>query len=212
MRFRPPGRRTSWRYDWLAFVLAGLTAAVTAGLQVSGKLEATPTWVFLALYGVALVLVVAAGLVKLLSASAVEDRKWANQVQQLLSVPPTEDGRLRRLSTLSPYRLGVSPSRYGSEDQSGADPYVSRGDGDRGADRELDRALQRRGAFVLVVGDSKAGKSRTAYEAARRLTVNGRPHDPKVMVPQGTAAIGPLLDLDPPSSWRRLRRCCGSTI
>jgi tetratricopeptide (TPR) repeat protein len=198
VRFRPPGRRTSWRYDWLAFVLAGLTAAVTAGLQVSGKLEATPTWVFLALYGVALVLVVAAGLVKLLSASAVEDRKWANQVQQLLSVPPTEDGRLRRLSTLSPYRLGVSPSRYGSEDQSGADPYVSRGDGDRGADRELDRALQRRGAFVLVVGDSKAGKSRTAYEAARRLSVNGRRHDPKVLVPQGTVAIGPLLDLDPP--------------
>jgi tetratricopeptide (TPR) repeat protein len=50
---------------------------------------------------------------------------------------------------------------------------------------------------VLLVGGSKAGKSRTAYEAARRLTVNGDLHDPRVVVPQGTAAVARLLDLDP---------------
>jgi tetratricopeptide (TPR) repeat protein len=88
--------------------------------------------------------------------------------------------------------LGVSPSRYGRDEQRGADPYVA-----RKKDGELDRALREK-SFVLVVGDSKAGKSRTAYEAARRLTRTGRPHDPGVLVPKGTAALGPLLDLDPP--------------
>ena len=72
----------------------------------------------------------------------------------------------------------------------GADPYVR-----RTADDELDEALRDK-PFVLVVGDSKAGKSRTAYEAARRLT-NGGPHDPKVLVPKNAAAVGPLLNLDP---------------
>jgi hypothetical protein len=78
-----------------------------------------------------------------------------------------KDGQLPRLSTLSSYRLGVSPSRYGSEDQRGTDPYVR-----RNADDELDHALRNK-PFVLVVGDSKAGKSRTAAEAARRLTLKG---------------------------------------
>ena len=67
----------------------------------------------------------------------------------------------------------------------------------------LDRALRDK-PFVLVVSDSKAGKSRTAYEAARRLWWSRRPHDPGVLVPKGTAAIGPLLDLDPPLDLRPL--------
>lgn len=132
-----------------------------------------------------------------------EDRKWVEQVQQLLAVSPAEDGRLPRLSELSPYRLGVSPSRYGSEDQRSADPYVR-----RSADAELDRALRNR-PFVLVVGDSKAGKSRTAYEAAGRLTTNGSPHDPPVLAPRRAAALGPLLNLDPPLSCVRPRPCYG---
>ena len=40
--FRPPGRRAGWRYERLGFVLAGLTAAVTAGVQGSGKFEKAP--------------------------------------------------------------------------------------------------------------------------------------------------------------------------
>ena len=35
---------------------------------------------------------------------------------------------------------------------------------------------------MLVVGDSKAGRSRTAYEAARRLTITGHPHDPLAVI------------------------------
>jgi len=190
--FRPPGRRAGRWYERLAFGLAGLTAAVTAGVQVSGQFKAAPLWVPVSLYSFAAVLAVATALAKLRSTGVAEDRKWVEQVRQLLAVPPTEDGRLPRLSTLSPYRLGASASRYGGEDQRGADPYVR-----RRADDELDRVLRDK-PFVLVVGDSKAGKSRTAYEAARRLTLNGRPHDPPVVVPEGTDAVGPLLNLDPP--------------
>jgi cellulose synthase operon protein C len=66
----------------------------------------------------------------------------------------------------------------------------------REVDDELDRALREQ-PFVLVVGDSKAGKSRSTYEAARRLTHNGQSHDPRVLVPKGTANLSKILDLDP---------------
>ena len=59
----------------------------------------------------------------------------------------------------------------------------------------MDEALREK-PFVLVVGDSLAGKSRTAYEAARRLTRDGVKHDPVVLVPKGAASIGRILDLD----------------
>jgi Flp pilus assembly protein TadD len=196
--FRPPGRRAGWRYERLWFVLAGLTAAVAAGVQASSKFTGAPLWVPLSLVVFAAVLAVATALVKLRSTGTAEERKWVEQVQQLLAVPPTEDGQLRRLSTLSPYRLGVSPTRYGYEEQRGSDPYVR-----RTADDELDRALRDK-PFVLVVGDSKAGKSRTAYEAARRVWWNRRPHDPRVLVPKGAVALGQLLDLDPPLDLRPL--------
>jgi hypothetical protein len=111
------------------------------------------------LYALAAVLALVTALVKLRSTEAAEDRKWVEQVQQLLAVPPAEDGQLPRLST-------VSPSRYGSEGPAGTDTYVR-----RNADDELDHALRNK-PFVLVA-DSRAGKSRTAAEAARRLTLKG---------------------------------------
>ena len=103
-------------------------------------------------------------------------------------------GRLPLLSQLTPYRLGASPTQYGDNEHRGSDPYIRR---DR-TDDELDRALREQW-FVLVVGDSKAGKSRTAYEAARRLTdPQGERHDPAVLVPKNTAVLAKILDLDPP--------------
>ena len=198
--FRPPGRPAGWRYQRLGFVLAGLTAVVTAGVQISGNASAAPFWLFVLLYCVAAMLAAVTALVTLRSTGTAEDRKWVEQVQQLLAgyAYPTEDGQLRRLSTLSPYRLGVSPSHYGYGDHWGTDdPYVDR----EKVDGELDRVLRDK-PFVLVVGDSKSGKSRTAYEAARRLTANDQPHDPRMLVPQGTIALGPLLDLDPPFDLR----------
>ena len=125
-----------------------------------------------------------------------KERNWTRQVRGLLQVPLGADGELPRLSALSPYRLGVSPSRYGSEERRDDDPYVS-----RVIDDTLDRVLQSK-RFVLVVGDSKAGKSRTAYKAATCLQVAGRSHDPRVLVPKSTDVLGQLLDLDPPLDLR----------
>ena len=122
----------------------------------------------------------------------------AQQVGELLALNLWNDGRLPLLSRLTPYRLGASPSRYGDSEHRGQDPYVP-----RQVDAELDRALgERPFPFVLVVGDSKAGKSRTAFEAARRLSRDGQPHDPAVLVPKTTANLSKILDLDPPPDLR----------
>lgn len=66
----------------------------------------------------------------------------------------------RSWPTLDPYRdLGVA---YTAEPVRGEPPYVS-----RDADAELRRALES-SRFVLVVGPSSSGKSRSLYEIARR--------------------------------------------
>lgn len=127
-----------------------------------------------------------------------EDRKLVEQVQQLLAVPPAEDGQLPRLST-------VSPSRYGSEGPARTDTYVR-----RNADDELDHAL--RNKPVVLVADSRAGKSRTAAEAARRLTLKGICPGCGLALPIGSA-LQPVLVVDQgrPSDEggrvRRLRSC-----
>jgi tetratricopeptide (TPR) repeat protein len=176
-------------------LLAALTAVVTLGVQLSGRLKEAPTWAPIVLYSAAAVLAVGTVLIKSRSAALQGDVEWSQQVRDLLALPPGPDGQLPQLSTLSPYRLGASPSRYGDEEHRGSDPYVP-----REIDKKLDAALREK-PFVLVVGDSKAGKSRTAYEAARRLTRHGVPLDPAVIVPKGTAAVGKILDLDPPLGW-----------
>jgi tetratricopeptide (TPR) repeat protein len=194
-QLRPPGRRTGWGYERLLLVLAALTAAVTLGVQLSGRFNETPVWLPIVLYSIAAVLVMATVLVRLRSATVQEDVKWAQQVRELLALHPGPDGQLPLLSSLSPYKLGASPSRYGDADHRGSDPYVP-----REIDKQLDAALREK-PFVLVVGDSKAGKSRTAYEAARRFTRDGTWHDPAVLVPKKVAAVEKILNLEPPLNW-----------
>lgn len=75
-------------------------------------------------------------------------------------------------------------------DRPGADPYVR-----RDVDDQLDRALAAN-PFVLLVGDSKAGKSRTAYEAACRYS-RSRGGDVRLVKPATPATVEELLDLDP---------------
>jgi hypothetical protein len=109
--FEPPGQRSGWRYEQLGFVLAGLTAAVTAAVQTFGKIKGAPLWMFIALYAAVSVLAGGTALVKLRSMGAAENREWVEQVKQLLKEHPTGDGRLPRLSSLSPYRLGSPRAR-----------------------------------------------------------------------------------------------------
>jgi tetratricopeptide (TPR) repeat protein len=181
-----------WRYEVLLALLAALAAVAGLAAQVFAAFNTFPIWVPIALLALAVVLALAGAVVRLQSTQLEKKRIWARQVRELLNEFPGTDGLLPRISALSPYRLGVTPSRYGSEEQRGDDPYVR-----RVIDAALDQALHSK-HFVLVVGDSKAGKSRTAYEAATRLQRVGRSYNPRVIVPKSTHLLEQLLNLDPP--------------
>ena len=79
-------------------------------------------------------------------------------------VPVLVNGQLPLVAGLDPYRLGATVSDYGNSDTYGLrDPYVPRTHDE--VDIRLRAALQP-GHITLVVGPSKAGKTRTAFEAA----------------------------------------------
>lgn len=189
--WRRRGHPAGWGYQVLLTLLAVLAGVVALTPEVF-TVFTLPSWIRAVLLAAALVLALAVPVVTLRSAKLEKERGWVQQVRGLLQVPLGTDGRLPRLSVLSPYWLGISPSRYGSVKQRGDDPYVS-----RVIDNTLDQVLTSE-RFVLVVGDSKAGKSRTAYEAATRLQHAGRLQDPPVLVPKSTDLLEQLLDLDPP--------------
>ena len=83
-----------------------------------------------------------------------------------------EDG-LPTVAELDPYQLGATPSHFGSTGNYGqSDPYVPRA-------RDNDLATALTGAvelnrMVLLVGPSKAGKTRTAFEAIRKHSPKAR--------------------------------------
>lgn len=98
-----------------------------------------------------------------------------------------------RLQDVDPYHLmGVTDSaiarRYVPQDA--RPPYVM-----RDVDSELDKALTL-GDLVLLVGHSKSGKSRTAFEAALRLY----PQHP-LIIPSDRDALARLFRLEPPLEW-----------
>jgi tetratricopeptide (TPR) repeat protein len=193
LRWPRRGQPVGWGYEVLLALLAVLTAAVALAPQVFAVFT-PPIWVRIILFALACVLAIAVPVVRLHSTKLEKERNWARQVRGILQVPLGTEDQLPRLSALSPYRLGVSSSRYGSEEQRGDDPYVP-----RVTDERLDQAMGSK-RFVLVVGDSKAGKSRTAYEAATRLRHAGQSHDPGVLVPnyRDTDHLRQLIELDPP--------------
>ena len=83
-------------------------------------------------------------------------------MEDLTRFVASRSGRLPTVGDVPPYGIiGVSPSKYLERDPD--PPYVR-----RDSDERLDDALVRQ-RFAVVVGDSKAGKSRSAFEAMRRL-------------------------------------------
>ena len=76
---------------------------------------------------------------------------------------PLVHGRLPRVAELNPYVLGATPSEYGNAETYGQrDEYVR-----RTKDGQLADSL-RAGRMVVLIGPSKAGKTRSAFEALRR--------------------------------------------
>ncbi|MGW6023932.1 trypsin-like peptidase domain-containing protein [Streptomyces sp. NPDC055099] len=77
-----------------------------------------------------------------------------------------QHGDLPVVADLTPYQLGADPTEYGDSHRHGDhDPYVPRTA--RQVDRRLLEALASPGQLVLLVGPSKAGKTRTAFEGLR---------------------------------------------
>jgi hypothetical protein len=94
---------------------------------------------------------------------------------------------LPKMAEIDRYRLGVFPLRREAEGTADAD-YVSRGD----VDARLRGALES-ASFVLVFGPPRAGKSRTALEAAKEVL-----GDALVIIPRNAEGLRELLTLDPP--------------
>lgn len=98
----------------------------------------------------------------------------------------TEDGDLPTVAALDPYRLGSTNSAFGTSDTYRQhDPYVARTFNN--VDSRLHAALDGQ-RMVLVVGASKAGKTRTSYEA-----VLSRWPDARLLTPR-PGTFEPLVD------------------
>ena len=79
---------------------------------------------------------------------------------ELVEITGADD--LLSVADLNPYRLGATPTDYGDSTNYGVhDPYVERISHD--VDRRLRDVLEP-GRMALLVGPSKAGKTRTAFE------------------------------------------------
>ncbi|MFB6988900.1 MULTISPECIES: tetratricopeptide repeat protein [unclassified Streptomyces] len=99
-----------------------------------------------------------------------------DRLEPLLWVPLDADGGIPRVDQVDPYDIGVSRSKY-SDSAYGATPPGGAGFGEardaapyvprRSQDDQLGELLANR-RFVLLAGRSKAGKSRTLYEALIR--------------------------------------------
>ncbi|MBF6297522.1 tetratricopeptide repeat protein [Nocardia amamiensis] len=95
---------------------------------------------------------------------------WVGLVEQL------DAGDLPRVEALTPYRLGATPNRFSEpedgDDGFGAlDEYVARTAGN--VDARVATALVEQ-RIVVITGPSKAGKTRTLFEAARRALPHAR--------------------------------------
>jgi len=171
--------------------LAAGGIVLTAAVQISRQVVA-PIWLFVALYALAVLVGIAAVVVGLRQKRAQEERAWVQEVTSYLALGPGRSGQLPRVSEVSPYRLGTSRSTYAPDDAHRNDPYVY-----REVDARLREAISRREPpFVIVVGDSKAGKSRTAFEAVLAALPAA------LIVPTNTEALGKQFSLDPPLDLR----------
>jgi hypothetical protein len=161
-----------------------LAAVAITGTQVSGALKWSAR-VLVALYVVAGVAAVGSILVDWFLSRRRTREDWESQMASALAGWCPRQGHLPTIETLAPYAVGVSPSRYGP----GSDPYVRREEVDDWLDKRL-----RIHSFVLVDGNSKAGKSRTAFEAMQRAFPTA-----KLLIPKARpGALQTLFALDPP--------------
>jgi hypothetical protein len=177
--------RESWRPrlgsgELTAVFMAGLAALIAGGLGLANTLR-MPIGLKVALISIGAVIAATTPALKL------RNDRWARRQiwEALLALPVSKPGILPRVADVSPYEIGVSLSKYASK-PTDRPPYWP-----REVDGQLRWALERE-RFVLLVGDSKAGKSRTAFEAAAEVL-----GDCDLLVPKGDpGTLGKLFALD----------------
>ncbi|MFI9808531.1 hypothetical protein ACIHEJ_29900, partial [Streptomyces sp. NPDC052301] len=94
----------------------------------------------------------------------------AGAVQELTGLVDqlSADNDLPIVADLTPYQLGADPTEYGDRHRHGhKDPYLPRTAHD--VDNRVREALGVPGRMVILVGPSKAGKTRTAFEGLRAV-------------------------------------------
>lgn len=100
-------------------------------------------------------------------------------------IPPPRDS-WPRLNQADPHTLGVHRARPGTEGSGHLPPYVAR-DMDVALHQRIRHAHDNSGGFILITGDSTAGKTRAALEALRAELTEWR-----VLVPPRGAELGNL--------------------
>ncbi|WP_447039537.1 tetratricopeptide repeat protein [Streptomyces sp. DSM 118878] len=159
-------RRHAWQHlgAWSALALCGVVGV--AGVLVAG-LWLSPSWAA----------VIGGGLTAVTAVWADRAKRWLDgqtearqSIVESASVAGRGGGLPRAREADDAIRLGVHPARRdGEAPVAGAlPPYVP-----RAVDRTLRETL-RTARCVVVVGESTAGKSRSAYEAMRAVLPNHR--------------------------------------
>lgn len=124
-------------------------------------------------------------LLKVLDVPQADHAAWQEAWLRLAAAPPA--GPLPRFDEMSPRQLGIHAA-ITTKDSSGELPeYVSR-DFDDDLREHVSAGIDR-GCFVLLVGRSSSGKTRSLYEAVRVVAPNW-----PIVQPAGTAEIVELLD------------------
>src|SRR5690242_5354069 len=159
----------------IAVVLPALVALVAAGEAAAAKLGGA-TWIYVAIAATGLLITITSLLLQQRQKETREHEDREGTFKEYLRWP------LPRIADTKPNELGVQESEIARRLGGPGTPYAT-----REIDVALDRALATK-SVVIVVGESGAGKSRTAYEAACR-NFN---HD-KVLVPKAAESLREAL-------------------
>jgi tetratricopeptide (TPR) repeat protein len=184
-------------------VLVPSAAAIAAGGSQLVGLYKSPVWLSVVLISAGALGAAAAPLLQAKAAKSsqdAEDRKRAEEraasersrrqraIRDLVAIHGAPADTLPRVQDINPYGVfGVSRSIRAAQDS--AEPY---------AHREVDAAIDeelRRSSFIIIVGDSKSGKSRTGYEAMLRNYPGSQ-----ILVPSARPrGLRDLFELAPPA-------------
>ncbi|GAB3914362.1 hypothetical protein GCM10029964_125620 [Kibdelosporangium lantanae] len=148
----------------LTLIFSGITLVAAAALGLSKALDKSdiPIWIVLTLTAIG---VISGTLGKIAEWREKKIRTEGDRRQKLSSLlrPAMHSERLPQVDDLSVTELGATPTRYSKQ---GVDQYVARTE----IDLKLQTALRCATPpfpFILLHGDSKAGKSRTMAEAVK---------------------------------------------